>query len=107
MYPFQFRLLRIKSFDVIRVQGVAVYLTAYPATHPDYVSKAQEKQFYCQYRDELLIFETTGYTKFINPFHLQALYAAIKWYGRTKLSIANLEIRLTDPRRVNQYKQMD
>lgn len=99
MYPFHFSLVRPNGLDIIRVSGTPVYLTVYPADHPGYLTKSKEKQFYCQHKDQLLIFETTGYTPLINPMHLQALYSAIKWYGQKKFLVQSIEIRLTDPRR--------
>ncbi len=104
MYPLQFRIINKNGFDVLHIAGNPVSLTAYPTEHSQYYATPKEKQFYCIAKERLLIFETTGYTPFIDPFHLQGLYAAIKWYGRTKLQIPNMEIRLTDPRRANKNK---
>ncbi|QJD95489.1 hypothetical protein HH214_06175 [Mucilaginibacter robiniae] len=107
IYPLQFQVSRLQGFDVIRVQGIAVYLTVYPAAHPGFHPVPGEKQYYCSSRQGLLIVETTGYTRLIDPFHLQSLSAAIKWYGRTRLGMPNIEIRLTDPRRSGSNKPAD
>ena len=96
MYPLQFRVITPRQFDVIRVVGVPVYLTVYPASHPLFLPSLDERQYYCYSANGLLVFKTTGYTKFIDPFHLQALYAAIKWYGRGTLAVDDIEIRLTN-----------
>ncbi len=107
MYPIRYHLIRKLGFDQIHQSGNPVYLTVYPAGSYAYYPNPKEKQFYSEDKERLLIFESTGYKPLLNPFYLQGLHAAIKWYGRTQLNMPDIRIRLTDPRRKGQDKLKD
>ena len=98
MYPLQFTRIHLHGHDIIGVAGSTVFLTVYAAEMHPFEVKEGEKQFYLEHHSQLLIFETTGYNKLIDPFHLQSLYAAVLWYGRTRLHCRNIRVSLTDPR---------
>lgn len=101
MYPIQCSVMRKKGYDQIHVAGNPMFLTVYTAEHPGFYPDNRQKQFYAETGDTLLVFETTGYHPLINPFYIQAMYAAITWYARTQLNCPGIKVKLTDPRRAN------
>ena len=104
MYPLRYSVIRTGGFDQIRIAGNPVYITVYPASNGAFYAEPSEKQYYGEQGNELYIFETTGYRPLMNPFQLQGLYAAIQWYGQSRLRQPNMKIRLTDPRRTGKDK---